>query len=93
MGNSAYTDDSGFGYSALKVRDLKDNQLKEIYKEFSEVAFIPSFKGDFPNDSLKYLEIISFRRVYFLLFGKNFTILNERAEDIAKELIKIMKIA
>lgn len=85
VGNSAYTDDSGFGYSALKVKDLKDNQLKEIYKEFSEVAFIPSFKGDFPNDSFKYLEIISFRRVYFLLFGKNFSILNERAEDIAKE--------
>ena len=34
VGNSAYTDDSGFGYSALKVRDLKDNQLKKIYKEY-----------------------------------------------------------
>lgn len=85
VGNSAYKDDSGFGYSALKVRDLKDNQLKEIYKEFSEVAFIPSFKGDFPKDSFKYLEIISFRRVYFLLFGKNYTILDESAEAIAKE--------
>lgn len=85
VGNSAYTDDSGFGYSALKVRDLKDNQLKEIYKEFSEVAFIPSFKGDFPKDSFKYLEIISFRRIHFLLFGKNYTILNESAEAIAKK--------
>ena len=34
VGNSAYTDDSGFGYSALKVRDLKDNQLKKYTKNF-----------------------------------------------------------
>lgn len=85
VGNSSYEENSGFGYSALKVKDLKDNQLKELYKGFSEIAFIPKFEGDFPNDSFKYLDIISFRRLYFLLFGNDFSILNESADDIAKK--------
>lgn len=85
VGKSSYKENSGFGYSALKVKDLEDNQLKELYEGFSEIAFIPKFEGDFPNDSFKYLDIISFRRLYFLLFGNDFSILNESAEDIAKK--------
>ena len=36
VGNSAYKENGGFGYSALMVKGLKDKDLKKYIKEFQK---------------------------------------------------------
>ena len=87
VGNSAYKDNSGFGYSRLKVRSLKNNlkndKLKKIYKGIPEIAFVPMFKAKFPEEYYKYFDVISFRRLIFLLFEGEFSMLRKKPEEIA----------
>ena len=49
VGNSAYKDNSGFGYSSLKVNELENEILKEVYDGIPEIAFIPRIDSKFSN--------------------------------------------
>ncbi|WP_343013483.1 hypothetical protein [Gemella morbillorum] len=84
VGNSAYKENGGFGYSALMVKDLKDKDLKKIYEGIPEIAFIPNLNS---TEEYSYLEVPVFRRVCFLLLGNNLEILNNSPEEIAKEFM------
>lgn len=84
VGNSAYKENGGFGYSALMVKDLKDKDLKKIYEGIPEIAFIPNLNS---TEEYSYLEVPAFRRVCFLLLGNNLEILNNSPEEIAKEFM------
>ena len=84
VGNSAYKENGGFGYSALMVKGLKDENLKKIYKGIPEIAFIPDLNS---TEEYSYLEVPAFRRVCFLLLGNNLEILNNSPEEIAKEFM------
>lgn len=87
VGNSAYKDNSGFGYSRLKVgslkKSLKNYKLKKIYKKIPEIAFIPIFEAKFPEEYYKYFDVISFRRLIFLLFEGEFSMFKGEPEEIA----------
>jgi len=78
VGNSAYKENGGFGYSALMVKDLKDKDLKKIYEGIPEIAFIPNLNS---TEEYSYLEVPAFRRGCFLLPGNN------SPEEIAKEFM------
>lgn len=84
VGNSAYKENGGFGYSALMVKGLKDKDLKKIYKGIPEIAFIPNLNS---TEEYSYLEVPAFRRICFLLLGNNLEILNNSPEKIAKEFM------
>ena len=84
VGNSAYKENGGFGYSALMVKDLKDKDLKKIYEGIPEIAFIPNLNS---TEEYSYLEGPAFRRGCFLLLGNNLEILNNSPEEIAKEFM------
>lgn len=84
VGNSAYKENGGFGYSALMVKGLKDENLKKIYEGIPEIAFIPDLNS---TKEYSYLEVPAFRRVCFLLLGNNLEILNNSPEEIAKEFM------
>ena len=84
VGNSAYKENGGFGYSALMVKGLKDENLKKIYEGIPEIAFIPDLNS---TEEYSYLEVPAFRRVCFLLLGNNLEILNNSPEEIAKEFM------
>lgn len=75
VGNSAYKDNCGFGYSSLKFNELENETLKEVYKDIPEIAFIPKFEEDsatLSEEYFKYMEVLSFRRLLFLLLGSDF---------------------
>ena len=84
VGNSAYKENGGFGYSALMVKDLKDKDLKKIYEGIPEIAFIPNLNS---TEEYSYLEGPAFRRGCFLLLGNNLEILNNSPEEIVKEFM------
>lgn len=84
VGNSAYKENGGFGYSALMVKDLKDKDLKKIYEGIQEIAFIPNLNS---TEEYSYLEVPAFRRGCFLLPGNNLEILNNSPEEIVKEFM------
>ena len=67
VGNSAYKENDGFGYSALMVKDLKDKDLKKIYEGIPEIAFISNLNS---TEEYSYLEVPAFRRGCFLITGK-----------------------
>lgn len=103
VGNSAYKDNSGFGYSSLKVNELENEKLKKVYDGFSEIAFIPKITDEeqmmkeketqekirekMKEVYYKYLDVVSFRRLYFLLFGGEFDLLKCTAEEIAEKFM------
>lgn len=72
VGNSAYKDNSGFGYSRLEVDGEKNKDLSKIYNGISEIAFIPKFEEEDSATLSKYMEVLSFRRLLFLLLGSDF---------------------
>lgn len=103
VGNSPYKDNRGFGYSSLKVNELENKTLKDVYKDIPEIAFIPMIidEEQMKNKKeeqekirvrmqevyYKYLDVISFRRLYFLLFGGKFDLLKCTAEEIAEKFM------
>ena len=91
VGNSPYKDNSGFGYSSLKVNELENEILKEVYDGIPEIAFIPRIDSKFSNKFYKYLEVLSFRRLLFLLLGEDFSkyynILNGDSEKVAENFM------
>lgn len=76
VGNSAYKDNSGFGYSRLEVEGIENKDLSGIYNGISEIAFIPKFEEEdsatLSEECFKYMEVPSFRRLLFLLLGSDF---------------------
>lgn len=76
VGNSAYKDNSGFGYSRLEVNGIKNKDLSNIYHGIPEIAFIPKFEEEdletLSEEYFKYMEVLSFRRLLFLLLGSDF---------------------
>lgn len=91
VGNSAYKDNSGFGYSRLEVDGIKNEDLSDIYYGIPEIAFIPRFDSKFSNEYYKYLEVLSFRRLLFLLLGEDFrkynNILNGDSVKVAENFM------